>query len=66
MIQRLPLLQPILVAITAAYLARAAALPMMLRLLPDRSRHFLVVSSIIVLAIGAIHAVGLAAAWEAI
>jgi len=65
-IQRLPLLQPILVAITAAYLARAAALPMMLRLLPDRSRHFLVVSSIIVLAIGAIHAVGLAAAWEAI
>ena len=66
MIRRLPLLRPVLVGITAAYLIRAAALPIMLRLLPDRSPRFLVVSSIVVLAIGAIHAVGLAAASEAI
>lgn len=58
-IRPLPLLRPALVAITAVYLLRAAALPVMLRTMPDRSATFLVVSSAIVLAIGAVHAVGL-------
>lgn len=55
----LPLLRPALVAITAVYLLRAAALPVMLRTMPDRSATFLVVSSAIVLVIGVVHAVGL-------
>ena len=55
----LPLLRPALFAITATYLLRAAALPVMLRTMADRSATFLVVSSANVLAIGAVHALGL-------
>lgn len=48
-----------LVAITAIYLLRAAAFPLMLRIMPDRSVRFLIWSSMIVFAIGAIHFMGL-------
>jgi hypothetical protein len=56
----LPLLRPALLAITAIFLARAAALPLLFRVMPDRSRTFLWISSAIVLAIGIVHAIGLA------
>lgn len=55
----LPLLGPALVAITVVYLLRAAALPVMFRMMPDRSPGFLTRSSLIVLLIGGLHAVGL-------
>lgn len=55
----LPLLRPALIAITATYLLRAAALPVMLHTMPDRTPTFLVASSAIVLAIGVVHAIGL-------
>lgn len=57
----LPLLKPALGAITAAYLLRALALPAMLRLMPDRTRRFLVVSFLVVLAIGVLHLIGISA-----
>lgn len=57
----LPLLRPILVAVTSTYLLRAAALPILFTALPDRSRQFLFASSFIVLVIGGIHLVGLMA-----
>jgi hypothetical protein len=63
-IGRLPLLRPVLVAITTMYLARAAALPVMLRLMPDRSRGFLIGSSLVAFGIGAVHAVGLLTNWR--
>lgn len=63
-IGRLPLLRTVLIAITAVYLARGMVLfwPGILRR-PDLSSTFLVWSSSIVLAIGAIHAVGLWRVW---
>ena len=63
-IRALPLLRVGLVAITAMYLARGAVLffPAMLRR-PDLSAGFLFWSSLIVLAIGVVHAVGLVLAW---
>jgi hypothetical protein len=62
---RLPLLRPILVAISAVYLLRAAAMPVMLVYAtgPGRSASFVVWSSIIVLLYGLVHAVGVASAW---
>jgi hypothetical protein len=60
----LPLLRPALVAISAAYLVRAAMLPLMLKWMPDRSRSFLVVSSLIVLGFGIVHAIGIASSWN--
>jgi hypothetical protein len=60
LLPRLPLLRPALVAITAVFLARAAALPFLFRAMPDRSAAFLWTSSAIVLAIGVVHAIGLA------
>jgi hypothetical protein len=60
LLPRLPLLRPALLAITAVFLARAAALPLLFRVMPDRSSAFLWISSAIVLAIGVVHAVGLA------
>lgn len=56
---RIPLLKVGLIVITAIYLLRAAALPLMMRTMPDRSNRFLVTTSIIVLGIGLVHAVGL-------
>ncbi|HEX8471579.1 MAG TPA: hypothetical protein VF633_10730 [Brevundimonas sp.] len=61
---RLPLLKPALIAITVVYLLRAAALPLMLRTVPDLGWTFLFVSSAIVLAIGLIHAIGLWTGWR--
>lgn len=60
LLPRLPLLRPALVAIAAIFLARAAALPLLFRVMPDRSAAFLWTSSAIVLAFGIVHAVGLA------
>jgi uncharacterized protein YhhL (DUF1145 family) len=57
---RLPLLRPVLIAIAAIFLARAAALPLLFRVMPDRSPTFLWTSSVIVLAIGIVHAIGVA------
>jgi uncharacterized protein YhhL (DUF1145 family) len=57
---RLPLLRPVLIAIAAIFLARAAALPLLFRVMPDRSPAFLWTSSAIVLAIGIVHAIGVA------
>jgi hypothetical protein len=59
LLPRLPLLLPALIAIAAILLARAAALPLLFRV-PDRSPNFLWTSSAIVLAIGIVHAIGLA------
>ena len=58
LLPRLPLLRPALIAITAILLARAAALPLPFRVMPDRSPNFLWTSSAIVLAIGIVHAIG--------
>lgn len=65
LIGRLPLLRLGLLAIAGVYLARAAALPLMLRHAQDATRtpEFLVVSSAVVLVFGLVHAVGLATAW---
>lgn len=60
LLPRLPLLRPALIAIAAILLARAAALPLLFRVMPDRSPNFLWTSSAIVLAIGIVHAIGLA------
>lgn len=56
---RLPLLEPALVAITGIYLLRAAALPILSTISPDRSPAFLAWSSLVVLLIGGLHLVGL-------
>ena len=62
-IPRLPLLRPILLAITTVYLLRAAALPLMLVAMHENGPAFLVWSSAIVLAIGLLHAIGLWSGW---
>lgn len=64
LIGRLPLLRPVLIAITAIYLMRGLALfwPGLLRR-PDLSPAFITWSSLIVLAIAAVHAIGLWKAW---
>ena len=59
LLPRWPLLMPALAVITAVYLVRAMALPVMVRTMPDRGTRFLVWSSAIVLVIGLVHAVGL-------
>ena len=73
MIPRLPLLRTGLVAITAIYLLRAAALPWMLVQVGSPARGlaflyvnpsaFLYVSSLIVLVFGLVYAIGLWKAW---
>lgn len=64
LLPRLPFLRPILVIITAIYLLRAAALPIMLvYLVPGRSVAFLTWSSAIVLIFGAVYAIGTWKAW---
>ena len=64
LIGRLPLLRTALVAICAIYLARAAALPLMIRYWPGNlSVTFLAVSSAIVLVFGVVHLIGLLTGW---
>jgi len=64
LIGRLPLRRPALIAITAVYLGRGLALfwPGLLRR-PDLSSAFITWSSLIVIAIGVVHAIGLWKAW---
>ena len=64
LLRPLPLVRLALIAITAVYLARGLVLffPGALRR-PDLSPAFLFCSSAIVLAMGVVHAVGLARAW---
>jgi len=64
MLPRLPLLQPALIAICTAFTLRAAALPLMLTRMPDRSPTFLVWSSAIVLGFAVVHAVGIWLNWS--
>ncbi|MDB5679993.1 hypothetical protein [Sphingomonas bacterium] len=64
LIGRLPLLRTGLVVICAIYLARAAALPLMIRYWPGNlSPTFLTVSSAIVLVFGVVHLIGLMTGW---
>ena len=65
MIARLPLLRIGLVAITAAYLLRGLVVlkPALLRR-PDLSADFIMWSSLIVLAMGLVHALGLWRGWN--
>lgn len=64
LIVRLPLLRPVLIAITLVYLARGMVLfwPGLLRR-ADLTAGFLTWSSAIVLAMGVIHAIGLWKVW---
>ena len=62
-IHRLPLLRPVLCAITAVYLLRGLAFAPMLALFPGRSPAFWLWSSAICLAIGVVHLVGVYQAW---
>lgn len=66
LIPRLPLIRTALVAISAVYLLRAAAAPVMLATLTDRSPSFIWWSSAIVLVFGIVHAAGTALAWESL
>ncbi|TNJ34338.1 hypothetical protein [Arenimonas terrae] len=59
-IRALPLRRTILVAITAVYLLRGFARPVLEPYFPDNSDRFWFWSSAICLAIGALHAIGLA------
>ena len=62
-IRRLPLLRTALCAIAAVYLLRGFAAPWLVPLFPGNSTRFWVVSSAVCVAIGAVHAAGLRAAW---
>ena len=64
LIARLPLLRPVLIAITLIYLARGMVLfwPGLLKR-PDLTPVFLTRSSLIVLGIGVVHAIGVWTAW---
>lgn len=64
LIVRLPWLRPVLIAITLVYLARGLVLfwPRLLRR-PDLGSGFVLWSSLIVLAIGVIYAIGVWKAW---
>ncbi|MGY4396833.1 hypothetical protein ACVWZA_002018 [Sphingomonas sp. UYAg733] len=61
---RLPLLRPALIAIAAIYAVRAAALPVMLAAMPDRSATFLMWSSAIVAVFAIVHAIGIWQSWS--
>jgi len=64
LIARLPLLRTGLIVICAIYLARAAALPLMIRYWPGNlSPTFLTVSSAIVLVFGVVHLIGIVTGW---
>jgi hypothetical protein len=62
----LPLTKLALLAITAVYIARAVAFPLLRPAFPENSATFWYVSSGICLVIGLLHAVGLATRWSAL
>lgn len=59
----LPFTRLALVLISAVYLLRAIAFPLLMPMFPGNSRRFWLVSSGICLVLGLLHAVGLAAVW---
>ena len=63
LIRRLPMLRTGLIAISAIYLLRAAALPLVLVLMPDRASPFDFWSGAIVAVYGATYAIGTTLAW---
>lgn len=63
-IVRLPLTKFAVLAITLVYLGRAFAFPLLRPAFPENSTAFWLVSSGICLAIGTLHAYGLAARWS--
>jgi hypothetical protein len=65
-IKPLPLLRIALVAITAVYLLRALAFPLLKPFFPDNSESFWILSSGICLLIGIAYLVGLIQVWERI
>ncbi len=60
---RLPLLRTVLVGVTLVYLARGLAFWPLMKVFPDNSMTFWVISSGICLLLGSVHALGLAMAW---
>jgi hypothetical protein len=64
-IGHLPLTRFALVAITAAYLGRAVAFPLLKPSFPENSQTFWLVSSGICLVIGLLHLYGVVAQWSA-
>ena len=65
-ISRLPLTKLAVLAITAVYLGRAVAFPLLRPAFPENSPTFWLVSSGICLVIGLLHAYGLATRWSAL
>jgi hypothetical protein len=63
-IGRLPLLRPVLAAITAVYLIRGFAFVPLMSVIPGRSLHFWLWSSAICAIFGIVHAVGLWQSWN--
>lgn len=63
LLPRLPLLRVALVAISAVYLLRALAFPLLMASFPDNSLQFWLLSSAICLVIGALHAYGTWQRW---
>jgi len=61
---RLPFTELVLLLISAVFLARAVAFPVLRPRFPENSTAFWLVSSGICLAIGLLYAVGLAALWS--
>ncbi|QXL85180.1 hypothetical protein [Comamonas sp. NLF-1-9] len=66
LVVRLPLTRWVLLAVSAAYLARALAFPRLRSAFPGNSRTFWWVSSGVCLVAGALHAYGLARLWSSL
>ena len=64
LIGRLPLTKLALLAITAVYLGRAVAFPLLRPAFPENSTTFWLVSSGVCLVIGLVHAYGVASRWS--
>jgi len=59
----LPFLKPVLVFITAIYILRAVAFPLLKPAFPGNSQTFWLISSAICLLVGVVHLVGVIQAW---
>ncbi|HEY6134544.1 MAG TPA: hypothetical protein VIW70_11245 [Rubrivivax sp.] len=66
LVARLPFTKVALLAITAAYLGRALAFPLLRPVFPENSTTFWLVSSGLCLVIGLAHLYGLVARWPAL